>query len=260
MAGTVRGPGRRVLDGCDPAARRRVHPPGAWVCSSLPRPRPACRQRSRTGRSRTMKVRCAAFRAPPATLAAPAAAHASGVAVQGACFVTGAQIPLTGFGFTPGSPVSISGDVFGSTVADPSGNISAAVAAPVVSTIAPKRVAITVTDTANPANRTGAFVNVIRDVLLSNAPISGRPRAKTTWRFAGFPAGTAIYGHYRFHGRTMKNYRFGKPTGPCGTLTVRARRVPVAPSRLRSGTWTLQLDQRQHYRRSGARRVIRFRI
>ena len=60
--------------------------------------------------------------------------------------------------------------------------------------------------------------------------------------------------------RQVKNYRFGKPTGPCGTLSVRARRVPVSSSSLHSGTWTLQLDQRRHYQRSGARRVIRFRL
>jgi len=207
-----------------------------------------------------MKVRSAAVLALSAALAAPAAADASGIAVQGTCFVSGSRIPLTGFGFTAGAPVSISGGAFGSTVADASGNIAASVSAPVVSTIAPKRVAITVTDSANPANRTGAFVPVIRDVLISNAPLSGRPRQKTTWRFAGFPSGTAVYGHYRYQGRTIKNYRFGKPTGPCGTLSVRARRVPVASSRLHSGTWTLQLDQRRHYRRSGARRVIRFRL
>ena len=209
-----------------------------------------------------MKVRCAAVLAASAALAAPAAADASGIAVQGACFASGAPISITGFGFTAGAAVSIGGGAFGSTVADPSGNIAASVTAPPLSgnAIGPRTVAITATDSANPANVAGATVPVIRDLLASNAPISGRPRQKTTWRFAGFPPGTAIYGHYRYHGRTMKNYRFGKPTGPCGTLSVRARRVPVASSRLRSGTWTLQLDQRQHYRRSGARRVIRFRI
>jgi hypothetical protein len=208
-----------------------------------------------------MKVRFAAAAGVTAALAmTPAAAHASTIAVGGACFVSGNPIAFTGAGFTPGAPVSITGGVFGSTVADPAGNISATVSAPFVSTVAPKRVAITVTDTAAPANRTGAFVPVIARIFNTNAPLNGRPRQKTTWRFSGFPAGTAIYGHYRFHGRTMKNYRFGKPTGPCGTLVVRARRMPMPSSRIRRGTWTLQLDQRRHYRRSGARRVIPFRI
>jgi hypothetical protein len=209
-----------------------------------------------------MQVRSAAVLAAATVtaLAAPAAARAATVSVPGTCFISSQPIAITGSGFTPGGPVTISGDVFGSTVADGAGNIAASVSAPFVSTIAPKRVAVTVTDATNPANRTGAFVPVIRGLLVTNAPLSGRPRQKTTWRFAGFPPGTAIYGHYRFGGRTIKNYRFGKPVGPCGTLAVRARRVPVAAGRLHSGTWTLQLDQRRHYRRSGARRVVRFRL
>src|SRR3954467_15077346 len=183
-----------------------------------------------------MKVRFAAAAGVTAALAIPpAAAHASTIAVGGACFVSGNPIAFTGAGFTPGAPVSITGGVFGTTVADPAGNISASVAAPSVSTVAPKRVAVTVTDTAAPANRTGAFVPVIARIFNTNAPLNGRPRQKTTWRFSGFPAGTAIYGHYRFHGRTMRNYRFGKPTGPCGTLPPPRRRpaAPVNPDRPR---------------------------
>ena len=207
-----------------------------------------------------MKLRMAAALVAAGALAVPAAADASGIAVQGACFVTGAPVSVTGFGFTPGAPVSIGGGAFGSTVADPSGNIAATVSAPVVSTVAPRTISISATDGANPANVAGARFPVIRRIFNTNAPLNGRPRQKTTWHFAGFPAGTAIYGHYRFGGRTMKNYRFGKPTGPCGTLTVRARRMPLPASRILRGTWTLQLDQRRHYRRSGARRVIRFTI
>jgi hypothetical protein len=210
-----------------------------------------------------MKVRftaATAATAAAAALAAPGGASAATLAVQGACFVTNAPVPVVGAQWQPGSVVSIGGDAFGSAQADGAGNIAAQVQAPFVSTIAPKVVTVTATIPSAPSFTASARFPVIRDVLLSNAPLSGRPRQKTTWHFTGFPGGVAIYGHYRFRGRTIKNYRFGRPTGPCGTLTVRARRVPVPSSRLRSGTWTLQLDQRRHYRRSGARRVIRFRI
>ena len=205
-----------------------------------------------------MKVRSAAVLAATAVaLAAPAAARAATITASGTCFVSSRQIAITGAGFTAGSQVRISGGVFGSALADGAGNISTTVSAPAVSTIAPRQVAITASDGTNSG---GATVSIIRDVLVTNAPLSGRPRQKTTWRFAGFPSGTAIYGHFRWHGRTIKNYRFGQPTGPCGTLSVRARRIPVPSSSLHSGTWTLQLDQRRHYRRSGARRVITFRL
>jgi hypothetical protein len=208
-----------------------------------------------------MKIRLAAVAGvATAALAVPAAADASGLAVGAPCFVTGQAVPITGFGFTAGATVSIGGDAAASTVADASGNIAASVSAPFVSTVAPKTVSISATDSANPANVSGVRFPVVARLFNTNAPLNGRPRQKTTWRFSGFSPGTAIYGHYRFGGRTVKNYRFGKPTGPCGTLSVRARRMPIAASRIRRGTWTLQLDQRRHYQRSGARRVIRFRI
>jgi hypothetical protein len=207
-----------------------------------------------------MTLRIAAAAGVAAALVAPGAAHASVIAVQGGCFVSGTPVPVTGSGFTPGAPVSIGGGAFGSTVADAAGNFAATVSAPPVNTVAPRTIAITATDGAAPGNASGTRFPVIARVFNTNAPLNGRPRQKTTWHFSGFPAGTAIYGHYRFDGRTMKNYRFGKPTGACGTLTVRARRMPLPASRIRSGTWTLQLDQRRHYRRSGPRRVVRFRI
>jgi hypothetical protein len=207
-----------------------------------------------------MKVRYAAAAAVAAALAAPGAAHAATLAVQGACFVTNAPVPVVGAQWQPGALVSIGGDAVGNAQADGAGNIAARIQAPLVTTIRPKVVTVTATIPSNPAFTASVRFPVIRDLIISNAPLSGRPRQKTTWHFAGFLGGTAIYGHYRYHGRTVKNYRFGRPTGPCGALSVRARRVPVPSSRLRSGTWTLQLDQRRRYRRSGARRVIRFRL
>jgi hypothetical protein len=207
-----------------------------------------------------MKIRLAAAAVTTAALAAPAGAHAATLAVQGACFVTGARVTVTGAGYTPGASVSISGGASGRTVADAAGNFTATVSAPSVKTVTPKTIGIRATDAANPANAAGARFPVVARVLNTNAPLKGRPRQKTTWHFSGFPPGTAIYGHFRFQGRTIKNYRFGQPAGPCGTLVVRARRMPMPASRIHRGTWTLQLDQRRHYRRGGAGRVIRFRI
>jgi|SRR4051794_18525543 hypothetical protein len=207
-----------------------------------------------------MKVRYAAAVAVAGALAAPAAANAAAVAVQGACFVSGAAVPVVGNGYTPGAPIAIGGGAFGSTVADAAGNFAGTVSAPPVNTVAPQAVSITATDGANPAVAAVTQFPVVARLFNTNAPLNGRPRQKTTWRFSGFVPGTAIYGHYRFHGRTIKNYRFGRATGACGALAVRARRMPIPSRRIGRGTWTLQLDQRQHYRRSGARRVIRFRI
>jgi hypothetical protein len=205
-----------------------------------------------------MKVRLAAAGVAACALAAPQVAHAGTLTVQGSCFVTNSAVPITGAGFKAGSVVSIAGGANGSAQTDAAGNFTTQLQAPLVTTVAPRVITVTATDGAGNAGTAGFAV--IRRVFNTNAPLNGRPRQKTTWHFSGFPAGTAIYGHYRFQGRTIKNYRFGKPTGPCGTLSVRARRMPLPSSRIRRGTWTLQLDQRRHYRGSGARRVIRFRI
>jgi hypothetical protein len=209
-----------------------------------------------------MKVPFAAALAVSAALAAPAVAGAATLApVPGpTCFVSGKPVALGGAQWAPGTAISITGGASGLATADAAGNIATSVTAPFVSTIAPKVITVTATGPA-PGFVASTQFPVIRDVVLSNAPVSGRPRQKTTWRFAGFPPGRNIYGHYRVDGRTMKNYRFGRATGPCGTLTVRARRVPLAASRLRTGTWRLQLDNRRTYRRSTTpRRVVRFRV
>jgi hypothetical protein len=203
-----------------------------------------------------MKVTLAAALAASAALAAPAAAGAATIATPGACYATGTAVPVAGSGFTAASFVTLGGEAFGSGRADAAGNLAAQVSAPFVSTIAPKVVTVTASDSAGNAGTTR--FRVIRDLMVSNAPLSGRPRQRTTWRFAGFLPGRPIYGHFRFRGKTWRNYRFGRAAGPCGTLVVRARRAPVRT--LRSGTWTLQLDQRRTYKRSGPRRVIRFRI
>src|SRR4051794_32862205 len=109
MTATIGRPRTPVLDGWEPVAearRSRAGSPGRsrgrkrWL-----RPRPDSRHPHSFGEVTTqMKVRPAAGGGVGGPPAAPAAAHASGIAVQGACFVTGAPVSITGFGFTAGAP------------------------------------------------------------------------------------------------------------------------------------------------------------
>jgi hypothetical protein len=208
-----------------------------------------------------MKVRIAAGAAVAAALALPGAADAATLAAQGGCFFSGQPVPLAGGAFTPGAIVTIGGGVAGTAQADAAGSFAAPVQAPTVSTIAPRTIRVTATDGANAANTATATFRVVRGPLTTNAPVSGRPSQTTTWHFAGFPPGRPIYGHYRVGGRTLASFRFGRAQGPCGTLTVRARRVPVSAARLRTGVWRLQLDNRRTYDSTASpRRVVRFRI
>ena len=210
-----------------------------------------------------MKVRLAATIAAAAVVAAvdaPASADAATLALSSPCPVSGAKVTLTGSGFTPGATVRFGQDVAGRTVADAAGKIAGTFTAAHVATLSPRTFRVTAREPAHRSVAAARRFRVIRDLLLTNAPLQGAPRGKTTWVFVGFRPGTAIYGHYRYRGRTVKNYRFGRPAGPCGTLTVRARRVPVAAGRLHAGTWTVQLDQRRHVRTRGPKRVIPFRV
>jgi hypothetical protein len=74
---------------------------------------------------------------------------------------------------------------------------------------------------------------------------ASNPRTKRTWRFAGFPTGATIYGHFRYKGKTVANYRFGKASGPCGLLSTRARGIPVR--RIHTGTYNVQIDTNKTY-------------
>jgi len=167
-------------------------------------------------------------------------------------------IAVAGSGFTPNAPVTINGDAFGSATADATGSFVTQVTAPSITQVAPKTITLNAVDGLNPANRGTATIPVVRDLLFSNAPLTGRPSSTTTWRFAGFLPGKPVYGHFRFAGKTQRNYRFGKATGPCGTLVTKAPRLPA---RSRPGSWSLQLDQNRTYSRSTKlKRVVRFNI
>ncbi len=164
--------------------------------------------------------------------------------MQQSCAVSTLPIVVSGAGFTPNAPVTINGDAFGSATADATGSFLSQVPAPSVSQIAPKTVTLNATDTLNPANVGTVAIPVVRDLFLTNAPLNGKPKSTTTWRFAGFVPGKPVYGHFRYKGKTQRNYKFGTATGPCGTLVTMARRLPA---KSHPGKWTLQLDQQKTY-------------
>ena len=193
-----------------------------------------------------------------AGLVLPVAAEAATIAPQQTCAFSGEQTPVVGSGFTPGAFVSLSGGLSGSGTADATGQVAISAFVPSGSTLTPKRLNFTATDSANPANTATGAVPSVKGILESNFPLSGKPGLKTTWKFAGFPPGKAIYGHFRFKGVTQVNYNFGVPGGPCGIKSTLARRLPTTS---RPGQWSLQLDQKRTYSiKTTPRRVVKFTI
>jgi hypothetical protein len=187
-----------------------------------------------------------------------APALAAGLTVTGTCFSAGEHVAVSGSAFTPNAPVAIGGAVTAAAQADALGTFTVAIQAPPVPGVMPRIATISAVDQANPANTATVRLRVVRRAFGSNFPVAGRPQEPTTWRFAGFAPGRSIYGHFRLRGQPMATHRFGVAHGPCGTLVVRDRRVPVDD--LRAGRWTLTLDQRPADRPGTPGSTARFRI
>jgi hypothetical protein len=192
--------------------------------------------------------------------ASPPDAVASGLTItNGACFAAGQPVALSGTGFTAGAPVTLGGATSATVTADLAGVFATSFAAPRASSgPRPRAVAVTASDGANPLNAAPpARFGVVRAGLDGNyaRALNGPPAQRTTWRFAGFTPGRAVYAHLRSGSRLRGTHRFGVARGDCGTLVVRARRVPfdgVVP-----GRWRLQIDQRRRWSpRTAPRRVI----
>jgi len=176
-------------------------------------------------------------------LAAPAAASAATIQVQAACLPNNEILPIVGSGFSPNAGVEVQGlDSSRSYFTDATGSFQGTFLTPNNTTFTPQAVTLTAVDQTNPAVTATAGFQVVK--FGSNAPLSGKPGATVTWRFAGFTAGKNIYGHFRFHGKTVRNYKYGKAQGVCGTLKARARRLPA---KSRPGTWILQIDQKKSF-------------
>jgi hypothetical protein len=179
-------------------------------------------------------------------LAVPAAAHAAAVVTDRTCYTEGDVYTVAGGGFTPGTTVSISGDgISGSAPVLANGAFIFQGSAPEqFSTEAgDKKIPITVIDSAGVA--TAGIVRVAR-IGVSQNPSSGNPRKKVRWRFSGFDVGKVIYSHVRRGGKTYR-HRFGKAKGPCGTLKAKARLLPIPKSKVRSGTYKVQIDTSKAY-------------
>jgi hypothetical protein len=189
-----------------------------------------------------------------ALLVAPAVAGAAAVSVDKTCYASGDLVQVRGSGFTVSAGVALSGGATATAPTDVFGAFAIDVPAPPVRSARPTTVAVTAADQAAPAVTAAVSFPVVRAHFWSNAPIDGDPAQRVAWRFAGFDPGTALYGHLRYHHRTVASHRFGTPKGACGVLTAHARRVPVA--RPRPGHWLLKLDQSPRYSAATPGRLI----
>lgn len=186
--------------------------------------------------------------AATAALIPAAAANAGTVTLDRPCYTPGSPILATGAGFSPTTQLTLGGtETFPPVTSDATGGFQVPLVAPPTGTTGARASdvvtqTLTITDPVNPA------LNAALDYDLANFAVDrGTARNPSTvrrWYFSGFPTGQAIYGHFRFRGKTAANYRFGVASGPCGLLNKRA---PGIPGKIRTGTWTLQIDSHKTY-------------
>ena len=214
------------------------------------------------------KSTLAALAASGLVLAAPSAASAAPTLVNIApngCVPTntvtaGQDIAIQVAGFAPTDAVSaqiagVAGGLSGLTDAAGNGSITGGFSN---ATIADER-AFTPANlvVSGGASTAAAFPPVTIPVIVINSTVAttggtrtGSPRRSVTWSFAGFAQpGKAVYGHVRFKGKTLRNFRFGT-AGVCGTLTKKAPALPTRAGTIRAGSYTIQFDSSKTYKRS----------
>ena len=192
-----------------------------------------------------MRARYAMF-ALAALFGAPGSASAADVSIDQTCYVEGKPIVASGSGYTPNSTATLTlADATYSADTDATGAFSTTITAPASTLKHPgaQQYGLSVRDAGSGAE-TSTSVNVAK-IGVDAFPVQAKPHSRITWYLAGFPSQKAIYGHWRFGGRTRANHRMGRPQGPCGVLKVRARQIEAA--QIRFGIWTVQFDHNRTY-------------
>ncbi len=182
-----------------------------------------------------------------ATGACAAQASAAQIALNARCYLNTnrvtAKVAIAGSGFYPMSSVDISGGVFGTVMTDGAGSFLTSVNAP-NATIKPgaRKFTVTASDTdlTTGATATAATTGyyTMAGVGFSNNYVGFGKRL--TYYFGGFRPGRQIYGHYFVGKRQTGRKRFGKATGPCGTLKAKATGYPVSTAH--PNKWTVYFD------------------
>jgi len=155
-------------------------------------------------------------------------------------------VHVVGRDFTPGSEVAVTID--GATTqafADQQGVVEGDVKAPFRAS-GERAFTLTLTETAKPANTIGVTSRVTA-LAMRLKPAKAKPSKKVRFIGRGFTdgGGTMVYAHYVRAGKLRKTVALGAPQGPCGTLDVKRRQIPI--SKPKTGRWTLQVDNQQAY-------------
>jgi hypothetical protein len=183
----------------------------------------------------------------------PEAARAAELAPIAACYrsvdsETREMIPVVADGFPPGEQVNVAidGEVVATATALPSGGIEGTVKAP-YSERGERAFTLTVTEADQPTNTVGTTSRVSA-LAMRLKPKRTAPSRRVRFIGRGFTdPERVVYAHYVRKGRLRKTVRLGPANGPCGTINVMRRQIPV--KRPATGRWTVQVDNQPTYSR-----------
>jgi hypothetical protein len=200
----------------------------------------------------------------PASEVLAAGASAVAISADKACYVntnpaSGAPMTISGAGFIPGDTVDVTGGGVSTTATvEPSGNFVATTKAPILSAAGPGTMRTTLTAT-DQNNHGGPPIRATTLVRATNLAVSTKPTSvrnvrkdKVTFNFSGFTPGKRIYGYY-MRKKIVATARFGKASGPCGTLHQRALLYPGG--RPRNSVYNVAFESTSRYSKTAFPRV-----
>jgi hypothetical protein len=199
-----------------------------------------------------------------AALIAPQAAQAAEIVPLKPCYRsvdddTRENVRIEAKGFTPGAALEIFVDdalVREDVVASPEGTVVGDVSAPYQAS-GERPFTVTVTEATRRTN-TAIISSNVTALSLRLKPRKAKPSRKVRFIGRGFTDDNEVFGHYVRAGKLRKTVSFGPPQGPCGTIDVRRRQIPV--SRPKTGRWTLQVDNQPTYSRQPVTVFVRVAI
>jgi hypothetical protein len=197
------------------------------------------------------------------------AASAAVITVDRPCYADPGQrrdtVQLSGSGFTPGAQYQVTLDgqplTGGTGTTDPAGNLTGSFTAPELAAGSRRhRYTLGVQEGGNAPTTRFSVARLVADFT----PSSGDPQTLRV-RFAVFGFGLsgdrrpAVYVHYvrPDTGRVQRTVRLGTAKSACGSILRTARRR-LFPFPARRGTWRLQFDTSERYRRGTSRSAFPF--
>jgi hypothetical protein len=192
-----------------------------------------------------VKQHLAALPVAALVLALPAASSAATLSVSPvkACYRSGEQFSMSGTGFTPNAPVNVAANgatLTGSPLgADAAGSITSSLT--LGQNRSQQRKTLVATDVTNPA-LTASVSLLVSAVSVTVRPNNGAAGRRVRVSARGFTTGRTLYAHISRKGRTLRNHKIARLSGPCRTGSKRKRLFAMNTP---SGTYKVQFDTKR---------------